>query len=429
MFRETKRKHFETKRKHFETNNKIMYNVKTGNNMAWGTAVAGGLTAIGSLLSTSMANGANASMNQATRRWQTEENEKSRAFAERMYNAENAYNTPSAQKARLMEAGINPYMNDSQIGAGTANAPTQTAPNSAPSPIPMQSYQDTFSNLGRLAEVLMRKKAVDAESDNQRAQAERTRIENASRLLQMGYSPSDVVKVMRATNPDYKFDNYGDSMESRSVNALISVHEAKASLDDVQAQIDKQFGFEKAQQINWNLQQQGAKMVTEMGLMNSLSKVYESQVSLNASQEELNYAKVDEAIQSAYHHWATAEYVQMLGLTEDQKRDYFIAILKAQAAVDSMDAVSAESDFSEEESLRKYKHTKSAKVQRLFGYSLENNAATNLVDFVGKRASTALGRSSAPARASLKRKSTYTENGMTPRGYKAQRRVEEYDYE
>lgn len=389
---------------------------------------AAAIAAGGSILGTAATNTASASLNQATRRWQTEENAKQRSFTEEMWNRNNAYNTPSAQRARFEEAGYNPYLVDSEVGSGESSNPASPAGVSATTPVAPQNYNAAFSHIGNMVDVLLKKKSVDADVANQRANTERTRIENASKLLNMGYSPSEVVQLMRATNPDYQADNYGSSNENRAVNSLISMQQARADLDSVQADIESRYGYEKAQQINWNLQQQASKTIVEIGLINKLDKLYDSQIEVNEHKKKLIDAQADEAIASAYNHFANADYVEKLGLTEDEKREYFVSVLQFEAAQKAMEFGSSFADYDELEGVREYKHTKSAKFNATWNYGLESNAATGTLDYIGNRAGNVLGTRQ-PAKALLKRRSVYSENGLTPRGYKAKRTVEDFEYE
>ena len=57
-----------------------------------------------------------------------------------MFNAENAYNSPSAQRKRLEDAGLNPYLMMSGGSAGTSSGGSHPSANQ-PSQIPMQGYQ------------------------------------------------------------------------------------------------------------------------------------------------------------------------------------------------------------------------------------------------------------------------------------------------
>lgn len=71
-----------------------------------------------------------------------------RDFQENMWNKENAYNTASAQRQRLEEAGLNPYlmMNGGSAGAAQSVGPGASA-SSAGSAI-MQPFQADYSAIG-----------------------------------------------------------------------------------------------------------------------------------------------------------------------------------------------------------------------------------------------------------------------------------------
>ena len=71
-----------------------------------------------------------------------------RNWQERMWNKENTYNTASAQRQRLEEAGLNPYMMMTGGSAGVAqSAGTGTAASSS-GPAVMQPFQADYSGVG-----------------------------------------------------------------------------------------------------------------------------------------------------------------------------------------------------------------------------------------------------------------------------------------
>lgn len=106
---------------------------------------------IGSVFSSSLgarsqrkANEANLKINQMNNEFNAKEAEKARAFQLDMWNKENAYNTPAAQRARQEAAGYNPYMNPGDAGNATGSSAAPAA--SAASPAVMQATD--FSSLG-----------------------------------------------------------------------------------------------------------------------------------------------------------------------------------------------------------------------------------------------------------------------------------------
>lgn len=157
-------------------------------------AIAGGsalVSGIGSLLDSASTNSANKEINRENREWQTKENEKSRLWAEREWNRQfektNLYNTPSAQKTRLREAGYNPYMVNGQIAGSNTSSNPGTPSDGArgvPSSIPVQRSDYGFiSQAGQqAASSYLAVKSTDANVANQTMQTERQAIDNAKEL-------------------------------------------------------------------------------------------------------------------------------------------------------------------------------------------------------------------------------------------------------
>ena len=90
------------------------------------------------------ANEMNLKINQMNNEFNAKEAEKARAFQLDMWNKENAYNTPAAQRERMQQAGYNAYMNPAD--AGSASGMSSTTAASAASPAVMQATD--FSSLG-----------------------------------------------------------------------------------------------------------------------------------------------------------------------------------------------------------------------------------------------------------------------------------------
>lgn len=90
------------------------------------------------------ANEMNLKINKMNNEFNAKEAEKARAFQLDMWNKENAYNTPAAQRARQEAAGYNPYMSPGDTGNATGSSAAPSA--SAASPAVMQAID--FSSLG-----------------------------------------------------------------------------------------------------------------------------------------------------------------------------------------------------------------------------------------------------------------------------------------
>lgn len=159
--------------------------------------VGSGLSAIGGIVTNAM----NANQNEKNRQfqkeenaynrvWQSNENRKAEQFQEKMWNLQNEYNTPSAQRQRLQEAGYNPWMSGSGspstvaegAGQGHSGSASQV---SAPSALAMSN---PFSaGLGQFLEG----QRVNAEISNQGAKTLSELISVYREALKNGMSPDD----------------------------------------------------------------------------------------------------------------------------------------------------------------------------------------------------------------------------------------------
>lgn len=95
----------------------------------------------------------NAEQASINREWQTSERNAQNQWTLEQWNRENEYNSPAAQRARLEEAGYNPYMNGldgNSAGTGVTSAgvsgvgnPTATMPNQVP-----ETFRMDFNSIG-----------------------------------------------------------------------------------------------------------------------------------------------------------------------------------------------------------------------------------------------------------------------------------------
>jgi len=93
------------------------------------------------------------------------------AFTRSMWDATNAYNTPTEQRRRYEEAGINPYLALGNIQAGNAQGVTAPAP--APAENTMSGLGNAIAGTGNaVVQAYMQSKLIDAQAENQLAQAD-----------------------------------------------------------------------------------------------------------------------------------------------------------------------------------------------------------------------------------------------------------------
>lgn len=109
-------------------------------------------------------NASTARQNRLNRNFQGEENEKNRQYAERMwrmnFDANNAYNSPTAQMQRLKDAGLNPHLAFEQGGQSVANQTSNTPP--TPTGIaPIPAGRSATWDATPLADVALKMAQVD----------------------------------------------------------------------------------------------------------------------------------------------------------------------------------------------------------------------------------------------------------------------------
>lgn len=119
-------------------------------------SIAGGLLGIGSSAMQNSQNRQNVretnQMNYKINQMNNQFNERmaiqQRNWMENMWNKENAYNTASAQRQRLEEAGLNPYLMMNGGSAGVAQSAGTGASASSSGPAVMQPFQADYSGIG-----------------------------------------------------------------------------------------------------------------------------------------------------------------------------------------------------------------------------------------------------------------------------------------
>ena len=118
-------------------------------------SITGGLLGIGSSVIQNFQNRQNVQetnqMNYKINQMNNQFNERmamqQRDFQERMWNKENEYNTASAQRQRLEDAGLNPYLTMNGGSAGTAQSAGPGASASSAGSAVMQPFQADFSGI------------------------------------------------------------------------------------------------------------------------------------------------------------------------------------------------------------------------------------------------------------------------------------------
>ena len=166
---------------------------------------------------TGIANGFSNIVNMGAQR---RENQKNRDFQREMWNANNEYNKPINQMARLEEAGINPHLAYSNgqpmnVSNAPANTPNQEAP---------QMHLD----FGAMLQALRTK----AEIDNMNADTAQKTAQTQGQLTLNGITAKDLENYEQRFNVDLAFKQSATSLNYSNVQ----FNDKKIEVSDVQIQ-------------------------------------------------------------------------------------------------------------------------------------------------------------------------------------------------
>lgn len=209
------------------------------------------LTAFLAFTSAAAALGSTASSNQANRRINRENNEfnaqeaqKQRDWQESMWNKMNAYNSPSAQMARLRGAGLNPYLSASgnMSPMNTAGSAGEGSSASASAPLAMQAA-DMSQAFNPMAGV---------ELSSQRLQ---NRQVMANLIIEFGkeHSAAETQKFARSLGFDWTDEN-SQSYLSRRIE--MSMNDSQMLKNDSEVLLMRSLGYQTGRATIDNLNAQ-----------------------------------------------------------------------------------------------------------------------------------------------------------------------------
>lgn len=291
------------------------------------------------------------SENRRNRRFQAEQNELARQYATDMWEKTNAYNSPSAQRARLLEAGLNPYLADAAVQSPTATPPATPSHSAIPNSSPT-GFDLVGQGIGSFGSFLQ----LSANAANQRAQSISTIYATATQIMKTA-GVDAAQEFLKKQAPFLKSQGMADSIQMRMWNSEVATMEFNQRIAGVKASLEEKYGEEKAQREIWAMDQAYEESVSRVGLNSALGKVY------NASEQELIERAKTYASQIALNY-AQAFHWQEKGLTEQQIRQYLVSHWDYTVRMLKMDYDESEAEWSMNEGVRVAKHTKEWKSMR-----------------------------------------------------------------
>ena len=240
-----------------------------------GSNVLGGLVrGIGGLSSANSANKANKQIARENRQWQTKENQLNRDWEEKMWQAQNEYNTPSAMMSRYKAAGLNPYLvgdgSPSVGAAASAGTPSMVSAPNQPNMIPadVSGFGVGISQGASSAmQTYLQARSIDANVANQEAQTANTFAETYAKLIDsMGYK--DANNVMQKIAPLFSHGDMNSPLVRRlQANALRA--EADSEMSRLNYDIAERFGFQQKEREMEILQHMPDKVLAEINKLDS----------------------------------------------------------------------------------------------------------------------------------------------------------------
>lgn len=331
-----------------------------------GAVIGAGISAIGSLVGNQMQNNANSNLNRENQLFQSGMLHEQQNWSEKMWNKENEYNTPLAQRQRLLEAGYNPWISGS--GGGMSNvSQTPSSPGSAPAPSPMpMRFDNPFGNLPQVINDAVR---ADAESANQLSQAAQNGVNTAVALYEKTGDFEAAQEYLRTVLRSIGGANMtDDSMYFRQLGLSIlgkDLQNNQLELQNTHQELVNgliaKYGDAKASAQIANLEQLTTKYVGELGLMSS-------QADLNRSEIKLNVDKAYELGARAAREFAEAGLLTSETKLNDGIRNFLIGNAKLGYYQNKMEYFENKATFDSRKSIRDWKVTSDSQSRQLWNY-------------------------------------------------------------
>lgn len=247
-------------------------------NSILGSIIGGVASLAGSALglkSNSDTNKANLKAVQATNASNERIASENRDFQLQMWNAQNAYNDPSAQAQRMLAAGINPYMS-SEISSGVSTSTPQGSVAQMQAP-QFNSAADIYQNAGNsLANIAFQAELQDANAKKVNSEASYTQMRTT---MEQAKISAEIVKLRQEAKTEEqrsfvaelekKFlnDTFNDRVASVAntndfMRAQIINQQAQTNLTNIEAEISNIRGLFLPQQLSQELALTSAQIMS-----------------------------------------------------------------------------------------------------------------------------------------------------------------------
>lgn len=253
------------------------------------------------------------------------------AFNEKMWNKQNEYNTPAAQRARLEAAGINPYLMLDGGSAGIAeSAPTADTSGTQVAPDIGSTIAGGYNAMGnsisssasQIAQMAYQNDLQQANVNKANAEAKNTDLQNAYDSLRNQFAAAQFLTDLRLKQKqgdisEYEANYLRDSMQDRLdavkfQNTLMgsqsSYYNQLAGLTDVQRRIQEV-------NLDWLPREKRAGLAATLQNIRTM-----------VSQMHMNYAQAKNAYAMAALNYAQANGVRINNRLQDSIFDLSVGM-------------------------------------------------------------------------------------------------------
>lgn len=288
------------------------------------------------------------------REWTSHESELARQWEEYMYNQ---YNSPSAMMAQYRAAGLNPYLmgSDAPGSAMSSSAPMAPPGNQAPIVGAPPQYMPDFSGISQAGNAFMQALGVKANIASQEAM-QKKELWSTAWQINRDFGRDAAMKFMKE-NDLFAPENRGASMGEELLVGQIMKQNQEAYYTQVMS------GFYE------NYQKPQAEAYTEV-LKKSLGKM-DQEIATLRSQEKLNYETGQRVGSEIKKNLAQAFEAAQNANTIGQLRNYIVSQACMAAGISAMDYMTYFSEFSSQETVRKFQESDAGKKARFANYQVD----------------------------------------------------------
>lgn len=259
------------------------------------------------------ANAENQRINRQNQAFQSSENLLNRQWQEKMWNLQNQYNTPSAMKQRLKDAGWNPFLTPDAVGSASNAASAGTpATVGAPSQIPMQprNFGGFGAGVSDAVGKFIQMKSVDADVANQQSETNRNIVETGKEIYRV--LGKDAAQKYLEVNLSSVNGSVEGSTFARQTVAQTAYDEARAFRQELDNEIENSVGRQRASAVVLNLRKNTDYFQSQIDRLSKLNQVSDKEIEEISSNILRNIAQAFNLQKQGEYYEVSSEQLSLI---------------------------------------------------------------------------------------------------------------------